>query len=1621
MSEIGTLEISWIQGFTRDNVEFVDNNTVCYACGNHICFLNLETKTRNVFPSPGRSVGALTTDCRSGTFAFSERKLDPSIFVHTFPELELKNELKGNTPLDYTSLTLSDGGPYLGSCSSFPDYSITVWNWEKAELLCTQSQGGRDVIYLEFNPLNCLQLCALGTTTLTFWNIERCGSFHLLKPSAVQLPEIPVSSSEKPTPTFTKDPNCISQILAALSEHKEAPVTPSTICWTATSQLCVGCAEGYLLLVDPESLSVSILVDPKAANAIPELKSFYFQATALYGNGLIAVGKESVMHCLQSEKNQVSIRQTWQLERPVTTAVVSPNKDALLLSANTGQIYVLNTGKSDQIEKILDVHNSSFVTAALFSDKNICVSLRDSGILQLWSSGGTCLASLPLETEVLNITCCPIAHYAAVGTASGKILFIDLNFEKQLRLVHKIDLYHTAVDHLVFDQEGCYLLCSGLDSHLYVLDGRPSAKFKVLGYVEVPGRILSLSTQCHARGEDVKALALCGSQEDKKNEGSWLLMFCLPFKGIGGSFSVDRQGCLHIPKIFKFKVPAPLTSCVLGIGEAFGYCHRSKSLQRFQFSEDTFSIFSKKKVTLNPKDEVNFQLPGCATLLLSPDCMLLASMGRQGVLQLRSTSSMELCCQRRCHSKRLGGIRSVSFSPDSLKVVTTGVGDGSLLCTDIRADDEYMAAYKKRQIRAQSIRTSFISENPILINLPVQEEETSVSSKKTEETEFGLDATDALQFGLDATEEDEHYLPPASTSTWLEKRHEEIVKEDNKEHAETKKELRDTMNELREAVHKMMLENENLPIKQFNLDVEEQKRLDAMAEEEAQKVKAEIEQDILEKQFQRDVLKRECWDSMLVKPRSINAFHSKLAVQNYPLKERREKELEDISRVQNMRAIEKAASKLMGRKKDSSKPEEGHVAESADNEKLSVLLAYANKYLYDQFSMQTVEQRVNQIILIQDLIYSIKMAFNSDFDALFKRKLKEIKIVEDRNKNIRDIMLELHIEEELWEPRLTDMEWPERLLIVEDSEIKAEKYLTPEQKAEEERLRLEREARLAAHKDDSRERALKDMMDGVLEVKKVDILKVEIFPPEFSLTKPPIQWSEEEKKLFKEYEKNFKELTEEKEKYKRGLEFEMKKLQEIIKESTDKFDESLIKLFEKKVKFMAAIYQEELKITYLAQSVRKVEEMNRQEQELKLKLEQLLAQKVTTEKDLMGYKDMVEQFQFEYEDFVAEDKNLDSEFRKEFADLPKYVTDQLYKLFKRRPRIQRRGTQSVDDSNVFRQHGLNTPAPDGLSQILAGMEEMDAPENMPKGVTQSVWEKFCAVRKTKVESEQKIKVNGLELAEMQAFLQRRLDEDYAAQEEIKQHFEELRSLRNKRNQHLMNPMILVVLPQGQVETSSVDLTAETAETDYILINRSVVDNLKEKIRKVAEQKITYMEARCEVRKDIIQLEWQHRVLDKKIEDLHEQKRDIKMLRLSKDDMECLSKKDPNTHVLEKISKMEKSIDFMKRTHKRAIHRRMKKLKQLNKKISMTADSSTAIKKNLPEMETSVAELRHIYEAAATEENEAAERDERYQEILHRRQLEDLARAKSDELDLLRKEVERLERRNFPSLDQLKHN
>ncbi|XP_010742471.3 cilia- and flagella-associated protein 43 isoform X1 [Larimichthys crocea] len=1654
MDDTGSLEVRWVQSFTNKTIAFVDNKTVCYTCGSHICFLNLETKMQSVLQSPGRGTGALTASGNNRIFAFSEQKLSPSIFVYTYPECQLKNELKGTAQLDYTSLTLSDDGPYLGCCSSLPDFTITVWNWENAEPLCTQPQVGRDVISLVFNPLNWLQLCALGSTSLTVWNIEKSANFHIMKPSVIELPATDGSFVMPISHAFTNKMSSFGpeMPLSAISGLKgdkaesiltklctKARLTPTAICWTATSELYVGCEEGFLLLVDTESLSVSVIFNPTAPDAIPELRQTSFQGLTLnMVNGLVAVGKENVVHCLQIKGTQIDITQKWHLERPVTTVMYSPNYETLLLSSDTGQIYMLNATQSDEIVKVLDVLSGNFVAAVLsHTDKKNCVSVRDSGELQLWSPEGICLGSLSLQTEVTSLACCLVAQYAAVGTASGNVLFIDLNKEQQPRLVHQVHLYHTPVDQLVFDQEGHYLLTSSSDSHIYVLDAKPSKRFSVIGYTVLPGLILSISTQCIRDCGQVKALALCTKQEGKNQDGSLLTVLSLPVKDLADPDCVDRYGCLStsILQVSRYEVPDPLNACVLGVGEVFAYCHKRKTLQRFQLPQDTDT--SQLVVQLKPEQEVKGHPLGPASLALSPHHLWLASVGRDGLLRIRETASMEWYIELQCHSHRVGGVRAVSFSADSQTLLTTGCDDGSLVCANLRIKGEDAGKVNEATQYSRSmdyfLKNKFKTENRVLIDLPEWGRECPAATKNPEESEASVGA----EMTVDVTEQDECYnsqlSAPPSHPTWLESRREAVIKEDNENYSDIKEILRREFQESRDTIQEMINENETLPenerleLWEFNLDVEEQKRLDAMVQEEVTRVRNEIEMEILEKKYLCDVLKREYWDSMKVKGRAVRAFHSEHEVKNYPMKERTGREEEELRMVENMRKLENAACAQSSLKtnpnttvvKEEKHAEEGNEAESAGvTGSLSDQLGCSNPYLYNQFSLHTTEQRINQIILLQDVIYRVKTAFNADFDAAYRLKLQELNRVRERNRQITGIMLDLDINEKLWEPSLTNSEQPERMFTVDDSEIKAEKYLTPEQKEEEEKKKLEEQRCLAAKGENLRDRALDSMMNGVLEVKKEDILKMEIPPPEFVLTKPDIQWSEEEKKEYKIYENKTKSLAVEKDKYKKSLETEMRKLQKTNEEATKKFDETLIKLFEKKIKSEMAIYQEEFKITYLVYSVLVEEEMRNQELELKRKLEKTVAHKDEIGQEVKRLDEELELFQEIYDSAVAEDKVFDKEFRKEFYDVPNNLINQLYKLFKRRPRIQKIRAQT-DNSNLFKEkHLCASLAPDAFGEMLKAMEELDAPENMPEGLNPSIWERFCLARRAKAESEQKVKVKALTLAEMQAFLQKRRDEEKDAQLEIKNLSEELESLHKEKNDFLTNIMVQVLLKQGQVEVSTTDLTADYS--DSVLLHRSLVEDLNRNIRTLGEEKIASMDKCKNARKGIIQLEWEHKMRRMQIEDLNNKAKDIQMLQLSEVQRDYLNMTDRDTRDSKELSTLEKTIAFKEKTHELNVQKRQKKIKQLNKQAAKITEKNATLEQHLPDLQVDVAMRTHIYEATVSEEGPADKGEKRYQEIVQRRKLEDLAKAQAEDLALLMREVERLRRRNFPSLDQLKH-
>lgn len=130
-------------------------------------------------------------------------------------------------------------------------------------------------------------------------------------------------------------------------------------------------------------------------------------------------------------------------------------------------------------------------------------------------------------------------------------------------------------------------------------------------------------------------------------------------------------------------------------------------------------VSSKQVVLLTPDQEASGHPLGPASLVLSPHNIWLSSVGRDGLVRLRETSAMvgeaaslkyshftslsrfrsfvclfltarcflhrqEQHIELQCHSYRSGGVKTVSFSADSLTLLTTGFSDGSVVCLFIK-------------------------------------------------------------------------------------------------------------------------------------------------------------------------------------------------------------------------------------------------------------------------------------------------------------------------------------------------------------------------------------------------------------------------------------------------------------------------------------------------------------------------------------------------------------------------------------------------------------------------------------------------------------------------------------------------------------------------------------------------------------------------------------------------------------------------------------------------------------------------------------------------------------------------------------------------------------------------
>ena len=140
--------------------------------------------------------------------------------------------------------------------------------------------------------------------------------------------------------------------------------------------------------------------------------------------------------------------------------------------------------------------------------------------------------------------------------------------------------------------------------------------------------------------------------------------------------------------------------------------------------------------------------------------------------------------------------------------------------------------------------------------------------------------------------------------------------------------------------------------------------------------------------------------------------------------------------------------------------------------------ADAHMLMCDRLEATTRERKTAQLIMLEHVIRTIKASFNAKFAEFVKKKGQSLGRVDEKMARLLEIHKELKTSEVVDKVGMADSEQPEQVLVVDDSEIGVEKWVSPaELKAREEE---EQRAREAAGSDDTAERALNQMMGGTL-------------------------------------------------------------------------------------------------------------------------------------------------------------------------------------------------------------------------------------------------------------------------------------------------------------------------------------------------------------------------------------------------------------------------------------------------------------------------------------------------------------------------------------------------------------
>ncbi|KAJ3398855.1 Cilia- and flagella-associated protein 43 [Chytriomyces hyalinus] len=1646
----GELEISKSHGHTPVNTpQYIAPTVLCYVSGNTFNFADTRSGSKSkVKPIVADAqITAFGVYRKESLIAYAERG-STAVQLVKYPLGSSVGELSPGQDADIgiVSISISHDGKYLAALGDLPTFTITIWDWKNTSIVVSVENAG-PARHISFNPFNSLNLCTSGQEGLVqFWKLEIGFKSNSLKNL------VAMDAFLQDTKPIRNDNDSIFQH----GNHAQSHLSPSNHAWQIDAQVLATCETGDAVVqfnpitgdakvlfsawmsgyeIDQRKRAREDADENEDAVSMNDANDFVkeeyggsenFQCLLATKNEIALAGKDGVLRFLDYDGNLKSQTTISEDAIAITMLAFSPDFSEISIVAKNGSIFIFHM-QTASVSKLVKIESANIVSLALFPVSDVLVTAHvEPSIIKFWDPESKAITNtFPIGGVISAIAVHGLSTVIAVGSDTGVVRIYDATFAKSsdVRLLVRCRASKTAIKTMLFDPSGRFLLVLGQHEDCVTI-------FDIIKRFEIVGRIHLPSTVVTAFW-DLEEMEDTDSEEySLKSNLALFLMTHSPGKSDIYRYSVPLEGDIasnpmdanslqkFMPLVAKYRIDDTLSDFLVvssGVSNArtIYAISEDKKLKNYPCPANTSEETNEFTYLSAPLLELSDHEKSGNKLLLSLSSEWLFSYSPDGTITARNFLDPEKSTKLFVHDSLIGGVKNVAIARDAHEIFCVG-NDGVLKELEWKPHN---AAARRALIEAREAA------------------ETALTSK--------MDAMSRIMQLLDAMSTCENNEPdrPDEPSFFDSGKTDGVHKPGSSSgEASTQSEYEERIKSIRERLLKAMQRNETLPELEklpktdFIIDFAERDRLLAAADERVSQVRKEIELENLKKRVIRNRIKDECWDSMEVIGASIKSFHPDpttkkiVEVTNFPIKKKTPQQIQKIERVRLLRKIH--INYTLGAEKKSSA--QAVVAPIDENALIESPLTTdlpppppieENTYqdfkslLYSDLELTTDERKRIQIILLDEAINEIKVEFNTKFKDFFKVKKDEIMKIDDKNDRIATIMAELQTQEALFKPVLDDDEVPERIIEVNVSEVHAEKFIGPEElRRIEAQKREEEERRRAAQEDNYRERGLMIMMGGKLDDRSEETEKEELIRPDW-MNKPREEMNEEERKQVKEFEKKVATMKEEQEKYKKALETELKKLQGFILELCDGFDQRLKELLVKKLEADKSIYKNELKRIKLQQAILLGEGDEAKESRLNQRLEELRIEKNACMQYMPEIKKELERRKDEYEITSKRDKEMEKLFKKEFTNPSN--PDQfegLYRLFKER--------QSLKPTNQDNSQNHNESPFPGI-EVLASTdtEEQYAPLSFERdsfeGVSQETWIKLIDFRDRKIASEADLKASHREYAEIQALASCVNEDADKIRKETERVMSDLAAFAEYRFHTTYNPEALFELKQGQVEVPQAPVVTDYSDAE--LIHRGVVEKLNDNIISLGNMKVDALKEMKEYRKGIHALEWENKMLDFQAEDLVIRTRDIQLLRVTKQMQEYIRGGDEMKQSNE-ISALERRADFNSKSHVHKLDDKSTLVDKFEKKIAEKKRENDKLEMRLRDLEAAVKERRKIHDVQVKRKTMAGAGGgangvgdkNTLSDIYTRRKLVDLAKSQSQDIAILREEVERLRLRTYPA-------